>query len=121
MTSETGHTKGPWLCDKDKRGTRRVFAGNHEIVRALSTHGTRRISKAEREANAHLISAAPDMLKALQSFSVYLVEDDDRVWLSIQGESLISFKANTKEAAALLQLDAIQRAAIRKARGETDG
>jgi hypothetical protein len=47
---------------EDMRRVRRVFAERNEIVRALSTHGKRKLPKAERAANAALIAAAPDML-----------------------------------------------------------
>lgn len=58
-------TKGPWEYGEDRRGVARVFAGTSEIVRALSTHGNRRLPKAEREANARLIAAAPQLYAAL--------------------------------------------------------
>lgn len=61
----TKHTPGPWSVGHDQRDWPRVYAGNCEIVRALSEHGTRRIPKEERDANRHLIAAAPDMLDAL--------------------------------------------------------
>lgn len=61
------HTPGPWRVGEDMRGTRRVFAGDSEIVRALSKHGfDRRLPENEREANRRLIAAAPDMLAALE-------------------------------------------------------
>lgn len=62
----TKHTEGPWIYGDDMRGTARVFAGNQEIVRALSKHGVRRLSAKEREANARLIAAAPALLEALE-------------------------------------------------------
>lgn len=66
MAGEMKHTPGPWEYAADKRDTMRVFAGDGEIVRALSTHGHRRLSKAEREANARLIAAAPDLLEFVE-------------------------------------------------------
>lgn len=68
------HTPGPWEFDEDKRGRKRVFAGGLEIVRALASHGTRRLSRAEREANAHLIAAAPAMLEALKRARPYVAD-----------------------------------------------
>jgi hypothetical protein len=62
----TTHTPGPWLDGQDQRGKKRVYAERHEIVRALSTHGTRKLPEAERTANRRLIAAAPDMLAALK-------------------------------------------------------
>ncbi len=63
--SKTSFTPGPWEYGPDVKGRQRVFSGAHEIVRALSTHGTRRLLIAEREANAHLIAAAPDLWKSV--------------------------------------------------------
>ena len=60
------HTPGPWEYNVNTQGRFRVFAGTSEIVRALSTHGRRRLGKAEREANARLIAAAPGLLEALR-------------------------------------------------------
>ena len=57
-TDTRAATPGPWEYAPDKRGKMRVFAGDGEIVRALSRHGKRRLSTAEREANACLIAAA---------------------------------------------------------------
>lgn len=62
---KTSWTPGPWEYGEDRRGRKRVFAGSREIVRALTAHGTRRIPAAEREANARLIAAAPDLYEAL--------------------------------------------------------
>ena len=62
----TQHTPGPWKYGPDNRKTMRVFSGSREIVRALSTHGNRRLNCVERAANARLISAAPDLLEALE-------------------------------------------------------
>jgi len=62
----TQHTDGPWHISQDMRGTTRVFAGNSEIVRALSKHGLRRLPEAERDANRRLIAASPELLHALK-------------------------------------------------------
>ena len=64
--SDTQHTPGPWKYGPDNRKTMRVFSGSREIVRALSTHGNRRLNCVERAANARLIAAAPELLAALQ-------------------------------------------------------
>ena len=61
---EAKPTPGLWEVGKDRRGVERVYAGDHEIVRALSEHGSRRLSEGERQANRRLIAAAPDMLAA---------------------------------------------------------
>ena len=64
--TDTQHTPGPWKYGPDNRKTMRVFSGSREIVRALSTHGNRRLNCVERAANARLIAAAPELLEALQ-------------------------------------------------------
>ncbi len=72
------HTEGPWNYAQDRRGWWRVFAGDSEIVRALSKHGLRRLSKSERAANARLIAAAPDLLEALEEL-YWLATDNERM------------------------------------------
>jgi hypothetical protein len=60
------HTPGPWGYEK-YCGTVRVF---YDIGR-----GTRPICKLigeDEEANAHLIAAAPELLEALQSLTLYV-------------------------------------------------
>lgn len=79
MKEKTQHTPGPWVAVKGDDNTSTCFdisvcAGpNDDRVRVATCHyksygGT----KADPEANAHLISAAPDLLAAL-----------DRVYLEI--------------------------------------
>lgn len=68
---ETPWTKGPWKVSEDVRGTSRVFADGQEIVRALSTHGPRRLSEHERAANRRLIAAAPEMAETLAEFVLH--------------------------------------------------
>jgi len=63
--SKPKFTPGPWVIDVDCRNRTRAFAGRSEIVRALSSHGARRLPEHERAANRSLISAAPDMYEAL--------------------------------------------------------
>ena len=68
MTEQkTPWTSGPWGVGLDRRGRTRVFSPEgHEIVRALSEHGAKRLSEAERSANRHLIAAAPELYEALE-------------------------------------------------------
>ena len=68
----SGPTAGPWELGEDTRGRERVFAGQYEIVRALSTHGPRRLSKAERHANARLIAASLALLEALEECIAFM-------------------------------------------------
>ncbi len=63
MTEEW--TEGPWEVAEDTRGIERVYAGDSEIVRALSTHGIRRLPERERAANRHLIGAGKDLYREL--------------------------------------------------------
>jgi hypothetical protein len=49
-----------------------------EVVRALSTAGMAKRSRAEREANAHLLAAAPDMLVALRKVESVMEALGDR-------------------------------------------
>ena len=59
--NNTLHTPGPWKCDLVSL---KIWAndGNAEIARTSSD-----VSIHEEEANAHLISAAPDLLSALEA------------------------------------------------------
>lgn len=66
------HTPGPWHYGQAKSGASRVFSGNWEIVRAMSAHGLRKVPKEEREANARLIAAAPDLLQQLEALVVQI-------------------------------------------------
>ena len=63
-TNETKHTPGPWkavgltVCQ--------VPPGGREII--FGAHNTRSGDKDERQANARLIAAAPELLEALREF-----------------------------------------------------
>ena len=60
MSSETKWTPGPW----HSRGFPTISAGKGKgmIVKVLERY----MDRAEREANAHLIAAAPDLYEALE-------------------------------------------------------
>jgi len=61
-TSERGWTKGPWEADADSGN---ISVGGHQIASAwVPRHGGEH-PIAEREANARLIAAAPDLYEAL--------------------------------------------------------
>ena len=62
----SAHTPGPWYIGRAWGNRRIVAAEGAEIVRALSTHGARRLREEERAANRNLIAAGPKMLKALR-------------------------------------------------------
>lgn len=102
------HTPGPWATEINEYGSRRigvVFAGGRNIARicgkgsmpqpAANSFGA---LTDESDANARLIAAAPDMLKALE-----------RAEFCIRGY--------TDSSKRECDLDAI-RAAIAKAKGE---
>jgi len=62
------HTPGPWYY---KSGTRGIFGPEGKAIATL--HGTPRgYPNPDREANAHLLVAAPDLLEALQSLLLYV-------------------------------------------------
>ena len=55
------HTPGPWLCETDPvHQYNRVYAGSLGIAHVWR-------ARADREANARLIAAAPEMLEARTS------------------------------------------------------
>jgi hypothetical protein len=70
------HTPGPWRFDRDWTRTPTIFGANGvrvaDVEKKLVVTGGRVIDlpKEEREANARLIAAAPDMLAILQRISV---------------------------------------------------
>ena len=97
---ETKFTAGPWYVGATRRTNEDVLASDGPII----ANALRR--KDEREANAHLIAAAPDLLAALHGIA------DAAKEAMLPGTS-----ANTKE----ILLSAISedaRAAIAKATGK---
>jgi len=98
------HTKGPWTVDyKSVKDGLSIYAAhdNGHLV-AILHH---QYSKAQ-EANAHLIAAAPNMLKALKRCEAYMVDYIDHL--------IKSKKPHIEASVALGYLDA----AIAKARGQ---
>ena len=68
MMSETKHTPGPWIIVKhgtDADIETRQDSGMVCCVATVWTRGER------QEANAHLVAAAPEMLKALEELECY--------------------------------------------------
>ena len=70
------YTKGPWGIMKGDHGLM-IFSGECGRVVAMLA---RQVTTAEREANARLIAAAPDLLEALE----WAVDNphDDAYWIS---------------------------------------
>jgi hypothetical protein len=69
--NNTLHTPSPWKCDLVSL---KIWAndGNTEIARTSSD-----VSISEEEANARLISAAPDLLSTLQDICAMIVSPND--------------------------------------------
>lgn len=113
---ETKWTPGPWEVGFDRRGVARVFAGQHEVVRALSEHGTRRLSHDERFANRHLIAAAPDLYRELdmQVRNCPLCKGEG---MAVDAFTFLREGSNGKKSDCSRCRPA--RAALAKARGET--
>ena len=75
----TQHTPGPWECLPDEgngylriRGTK---GGN--LFKIANVPASTPYNRKETEANARLIAAAPDMLRALQRITHPAADDDD--------------------------------------------
>lgn len=55
------HTPGPWIAKQAHINTMLIYSEDHTPIAEVWTHGP----NCEREANANLIAAAPDLLEAL--------------------------------------------------------
>lgn len=70
------HTPGPWKHDGEI-----IYSGNYTLNNGWTNHAT--IAKVEDranwEANARLIAAAPDLLDALKKISKELSTSNDRM------------------------------------------
>jgi len=99
MSTAKAHTPGEWYVGHDEVGQGLlVFSPEGAAVANCGfRHGTKR---SEAEANARLISAAPDLLKALEAVRQSIL-DDARPMTNRQHDAIV--KADT---------------AIRKARGQ---
>lgn len=84
------HTSGPWAVDGDD------IVGRRHIARLADWHiveGTVKYKviedalKAERQANARLIAAAPDMLAALEMVNDMLPDMPQFMWNKLGGDS----------------------------------
>ena len=76
------HTPGPWYSGTDTIGTNVATAGQG-LICELTSNGRRPLRGAElhqaenRQANALLIAAAPDLLEALESILMNMVDTDE--------------------------------------------
>jgi hypothetical protein len=65
------HTPGPWFAEKYgliQGGSLREFARGKAVEQLGAAMGTHYISDEERQANAVLMAAAPELVEALQAF-----------------------------------------------------
>lgn len=66
----SGHTKGPWAYVPTDRWSERI------ADRILSSDGEIVVRDVEREEDAHLIAAAPELLEALQALLHQALQSD---------------------------------------------
>lgn len=76
--SEAKHTPGPWFSMDDRDGNIRGLRGRHgpESVNVVNWNGISRASSANGQANARLISAAPELLEALEAITALYDTDE---------------------------------------------
>ena len=65
MTTETKHTPGPWMADRADNGATAIILANDPEGHAFNM-AYLRYEYPERDANARLMAAAPDLLVALK-------------------------------------------------------
>jgi hypothetical protein len=71
--SETKHTPGPWVVVTEDGSIGSVAAADGSAVAQAQIRGTlKKPNNEERRANAHLIAAAPELLKACKAALPYL-------------------------------------------------
>ena len=76
---ETKWTPGPWYCVEQNKTIVRSSSAKEEVARASHCY----MNRGEREANAHLISAAPELYEALEVAEEALSDiADDEGWLA---------------------------------------
>lgn len=85
-SSVAGHTAGPWTFDDDWSRLPTVFGADGQIVATIEKN--RVIDgwvspQPDREANARLIAAAPDMLAALEAAKVFGGGWPEAVWQQV--------------------------------------
>ena len=75
---ETKHTKGPWELGASKQSVVKADGQNSKVIASIRTNDhlvNPRFEEGEAEANAQLISSAPDLLEALISAYSFMVID----------------------------------------------
>jgi hypothetical protein len=79
------HTPGPWFQEHRKKANgmyaTEVFDKEGQTIATLAWHSKKigNVTITDREANARLIAAAPDLLDALQKISKELRTSNDRM------------------------------------------
>ncbi len=89
------HSPGPWKCKFRKNCDWSIYDKNGYSVLAIP-HDDQYGRPYEDEANARLVTAAPDLLKALKDMVIEMAEQDIVGYLD---ESAESFKMLTKRLA----------------------
>lgn len=76
---KTQHTKGPWWHDDDGF----ITSGHGDNYITIADPNCSKLDIDEREANARLIAAAPDLLNAIEILLIYAGDTEDmslEVW-----------------------------------------
>ncbi len=81
------YTPGPWMIDRFKGQPPYLVANKTEVVCLLGNH--ERMENDKREANARLIAASPDLLKACKA----LLKSIDCAWQHSLGISCRAARA----------------------------
>ena len=84
----------------------------NSIVVAMIPGPDRATAEAIRDFIVMTANSHAALVEALGSITVYMVEEDDRIHLVINGAAIFQFEPDTEMATALLQFDANQRAAL---------
>jgi len=84
------HTPGPWHADISENGSFTITTPEGSVISSRNSWGHR---AAESNANARLISAAPDLLESLKN----LISLDERCgWHSKQADAAIAVIAKAE-------------------------
>lgn len=82
--NDSKHTPGPWRFGNSHESQRIILGGNRKYVATVTIHQVPRqmglIDEKEREANAVLITAAPEMLEALSKVPLFRMTEDALGW-----------------------------------------
>lgn len=118
----TKHTSAPWRVvdySSENKGFIAVVAGDKEHICDVFPFGARdggiKREIEQHQANARLISAAPDLAAFAESILIYQTEgDEERLQVSIGAGPALIWPAGGPEARFFLAMEAARRAAISK-------